>query len=339
MKRIGHLYHSIIAPENLWQGYLEARRGKRATGGCLAFEKSIGARLAALHTALVRGDYQPAPLRVFEVREPKPRLIHAPSFADRVVQHAAYRLVRPVFDATFVRESFACRPGYGTHAAADHVQAALRAAPPDSYLVQLDVRRFFYSIDREILRALVERRLKEARTVALMMRLVTYGEPLGIPIGCLLSQLCALIYLNPLDHFIKRELRVRHYARYVDDMVLIGLTRTQAHEARAEVEQFLQQRLHLRLSQARVAPVRCGINFCGYRTWRSRRFVRRRALYNARRAARRDDREAVVSLLGHARRSHSLQPLLTYTRDHNHDLYHALPATLRCLHRASRHGG
>jgi retron-type reverse transcriptase len=149
------------------------------------------------------------------VHEPKPRTIYAPAFRDLVVQHAIYRLIYPVFNAGFVDTSFACRVGMGTHAAADYAQAALRRSAAESYFLQLDIRKFFYRIDRAVLRRQVERRIKDRRFVDLMMQFAEYGQPQGIPIGNLLSQLYALVYLNPLDHFVKRELGVRLYCRYV----------------------------------------------------------------------------------------------------------------------------
>ena len=103
-------------------------------------------------------------------------------------------------------------------------------------------------------------------------------------VGNLLSQIYALIYLNPLDHYIKRVLKARHYARYVDDFILIGITRAEALSHRAAIVEFLVDRLGLELSKSTIAPVRRGANFVGYRTWASRRFVRRHALYTYRRA-------------------------------------------------------
>jgi retron-type reverse transcriptase len=334
MKRTGHLFDAAIAPAALYAAYLDARRHKRDSRSCFEFERHLGAQLADLHASLRDGTYRPRPYNTFWVHEPKPRLIHAPAFRDRVVQHAVYRVVQPLFDETFVAQSFACRPGKGTHAAADYVQHALWLAPRDSYFLQLDVRRFYYRIDRTILRGLIERKIKDRRLVDLMMAFAHQDAPLGVPIGNLLSQLYALIYLNPLDHFIKRELRVRHYARYVDDLVLIGLSRDRAAACRAAIVGFLHDRLGLELSRSTLLPIRRGINFVGFRTWASRRFVRKHALYAFRRSARRADLESVISSLGHARRTASLRSLLAYLREHHHAVHRRLPQSYRRLHHA-----
>jgi retron-type reverse transcriptase len=338
MKRHGHLFNTAFSEENLHAAYLDARKSKRATRSCFMFERRLGSALAELHESLNAGTYAPLPYNTFRVYEPKPRLIHAPSFRDRVVQHAIYRVIQPIFDATFIDQSFACRPGKGTHAASDYVQAALQQAPRDSYLLQLDIRKFYYSIDRAILRKLIERKIKDARLVDVMMLFTDSGDPIGVPIGNLLSQLFALIYLNPLDHYVKRDLKVRHYARYVDDFVLIGLTREQALAARTAIIGFIAERLHLELSKSSIARITRGSNFVGYRTWASRRFVRKHALYTFRRAARRSALESVVSSIGHASRTASARGMVAHLKENHHALYRQLPQSQRrLLHIHARH--
>ncbi len=325
MKRHGNLYALATSEDALYQAYLDARRGKRARHACHQFERALGTNLETLRRTLADGSYQPEPYRSFMVYEPKPRLISAPSFRDRVVQHAIYGVVRPIFDRTFIDQSFACRPGLGTHAAADYVQHALAHSAPCSYTVHLDVRRFYYSIDRAVLQQLLARKIKDQRLLTLMMRFTEMPDPVGLPIGNLLSQLFALVYLNPVDHFIKRELQVRRYCRYVDDLVLLDLPRPDAFAAKAEIERFLRHELHLQLSKATIAPTSRGVNFAGYRTWATRRFVRRHALANFRKAVRRGDAQAVMSSLGHARKSASHSHLINHLKEHWHALSTCLP--------------
>lgn len=312
MKRIGYLYEQAFTPDALLAAFAAAARHKRGTRACFQFERRLAYHLDQLHAELADGSYRPRPYFSFMVYEPKPRLIYAPAFRDLVVQHAIYRLIYPLFNAGFIDQSFACRPGKGTHAAADYAQAALQNSPADSYTLKLDIRRFFYRIDRPTLRRLIERKIKDRRFVDVMMAFADHGEPRGIPIGNLLSQLYALIYLDPLDHFIKRELGVRLYCRYVDDFVLFGLTRRQAIDYRARIVAFLADRLGLELSRSTILPTRRGLNFVGYRTWASRRFVRKHSLYTFRRSARRGDAVSVAACLGHARRTHSFAAMQRY---------------------------
>ena len=163
-----------------------------------------------------------------------------------------------------------------------------------------------------------------------MMQFADHGEPVGIPIGNLLSQLYALIYLNPLDHFVKRDLGVEHYCRYVDDFVLFGITRNQAIAYRDDIIEFIA-RLKLELSKSTVARMTRGINFVGYRTWSSRRFVRKHSLYTYRKSARRGDMASIASCLGHASRTHSLQHMLRFFKEHHH-VTHQLPEAYRRTH-------
>lgn len=316
MKRIGNLYDRAFTSDALLAAFHDAARHKRRKRACFNFEKRLAANLWDLHRELHDGSYRPRPYYEFEVTEPKPRRIFAPAFRDCVVQHAIYNLILPIFDAGFIDQSFACRIGKGTHAASDYAQHALQHSRPCSYVLKLDIRQFFYRIDRAVLRRLIERKIKDCRLVDLMMQFADYGEPAGIPIGNLLSQLYALIYLDPIDHYIKRELGVRRYCRYVDDMALFDIDRDQGIELQRRIEAFLQQRLRLTLSRWSLTPTRRGINFVGYRTWARARFVRRRSLRNFRRALRDGKSESLASILGHARHTHTLQHLLRTLEDH-----------------------
>lgn len=335
MRRVGNLFADATSLDALYYGYLDARRGKRGCRAVYAFERRLGTELTSLHEELRSGEYQPRRYNHFWVYEPKPRQISAPAFRDRVVQHALYHVVRPIFDRTFVATSFACRPGKGTHAAADYVQRALQQVPRDSYYVQLDVRRYYYNIRHALLRRLIERKIKDRRAVDLWMQFADTGESetpgIGLPIGCLMSQLSGLIYLDPLDHFVKRDLGIRHYARYVDDFLLIGLDRRDAEACAQAIERFLDVHLSLRLSRLTIARVTRGINFVGYRTWASRRFVRKHSLFTFRRSVRAGRIESVVSSLGHARKTASLRHMLNTTRTADHGLHHRLPQAYRRL--------
>lgn len=328
MKRIGFLYDKAFTPEALRLAFHAAAKHKRSKRACFEFERRLAINLDDLHRELHTGTYQPRPYYSFMVYEPKPRRIYAPSFRDLVVQHAIHAVIEPIFGRTFIATSFACRKGLGTHRAADYAQAALQAAPRGSYTLKLDIRRFFYRIDRAILRRLIERKIKDGRFVDLMMAFADHGEPIGIPIGNLLSQLYALIYLNPLDHFIQRTLKPDHYCRYVDDFVLFGLTRLQACDFRLRIISFLAT-LNLELSKSSIAPMARGLNFVGYRTWASKRFIRRRSLFVFRRAVRLEYKEGIASSLGHARRTHSLQHMLHHLKEHFHAKDYSLPKAYR----------
>ena len=334
MKRVGNLFDQAFSYESLYLAWETASRGKRGKHATLEFSRNLGSNLDDLYDELNSGRYRPQPYTEFMVYEPKPRTIYAPAFRDLVVQHAIYRLIYPIFNAGFIDQSFACRVGKGTHAAADYAQTALRASAPGSSLLQLDIRKFFYRIDRSILRVQIERKIKDKRFAEVMMLFADYGQPIGIPIGNLLSQTYALIYMNPLDHFIKRELGAKLYCRYVDDFILFNLTRNQCDENLLRIQIFLRDELHLELSRFTIAATTRGVNFVGYRTWRSTRFVRKHSLFTFTKAAKAGKLDSVVSILGHASKTASMAHLLTTLKDHHHDLFNRLPQTYRCRHHA-----
>ncbi|MCK9466164.1 MAG: reverse transcriptase/maturase family protein [Thiopseudomonas sp.] len=265
--------------------------------------------------------------------EPKERIIYAPAFRDCVVQHAVYTVIQPIFERTFIDASFACRIGKGTHKAADYAQQALIRSPDDSYILQLDIQKFFYSIHRDILCELFKLKIKDPQMIELMMLFTVYENPLGIPIGNLLSQIYALIYMNQVDHFVVRQLKPRSgYVRYVDDFILFGLTRDEALEYRSIIEMYLHEKLRLRLSRSTIAHTRRGTNFVGYRTWRSKRFIRKHSMYKAKKSVRENRLDSFISHLAHASKTHSMQHLLNYAQEHNHDLYSQLPEKYHAGH-------
>ena len=337
MKRHGNLFAAAVSRKALYQAYYDARKNKVPTYACFEFEKSLAHQVETLHNSLMAGTYKPKPYHRFMVYEPKAREISAQAFRDRVVQHAVYNVIRPIFDRCFIDQSFACRRGKGTHKAADYVQRALQLVPRDSYILQLDIRKYYHSINRDILRQLIARKIKDERLLDLIMLFADNEGETGTPIGNLLSQLFGLIYLNPIDQFVKRVLKAEHYVRYVDDFALIGLSRDQVLIHKASIVEFLKQKLQLSLSKSTIQRVTKGINFVGFRTWASKRFVRKRALYVFRRAVVKNKQDSIISCLGHARKTASLQTMLSYLREKTNGAYRQLPETIRCLHRVSTH--
>ncbi len=298
-KRHGQLFDKCFTMEALYNAYLKARSGKRSKLPVQDFELDLGANLQKLHDEIHSGTYHPKPYRRFMVWEPKPREISAPAFRDTVVQHAIYAVIYPIFDATFIHDSYGCRKGKGTHLASDRAQQYLRESRPDTVTLQMDIRRYYYSIVHSILEMLVRKKIKDERMVKIIMMFAVYGD-IGVPIGSLLSQLDALIYLNPLDHFIKRELKAKKYVRYVDDFIIFDISRAEAKHMLARIEAFLAEHLQLELSRWTIAPTSKGVNFVGFRTWHTRRFVRKHSLFTFSRSLKRGDIPSLTSIMGNA---------------------------------------
>lgn len=300
-KRIGYLFERTFTMENLYDAYLIARSGKRKKTATFKFEINLGAELQLLYQELHSGTYNPKPYNQFIVYEPKKRIINAPAFRDLVVQHCIYKSIYDLFDRSFIDASFACRKGGGTHKASRYTQNQMRKYSGELYYLKLDIKKYFYSINRDILRKLFEKKIKDTKFVDLMCKFAKMDTKKGIPIGNLLSQIYALIYLNPLDHFIKRELKVKSYVRYVDDFILIGLTLKEAREFKDLIKIFLKEKLNLELSRWQIQKIRKGINFVGYRTWKSIKFVRKHSMYKFKKFAKKQKINSLVSLIGHAK--------------------------------------
>lgn len=328
MKRTGYLFEEAFSDEVLLHAFNQAARGKRKGFPCYDFERRLASNLQELKEELWSGTYRPRPYKKFNVFEPKERTIYAPAFRDVVVQHAIYCTIYSLFDSSFIDHSFACRKGKGIHAASNYAQRALRATK-DTYVLKLDIEKFFYSIDREILKNLLRKKIKDKRFLSVMFMFLDYGDHSvsGIPIGNLLSQIYANIYMNKLDHYVKRVLKVSWYCRYVDDFVLFGLTLEQAKEHQKQLELFVNDEMNMKLSHWSISPSRKGVDFVGYRTWSSRRFVRKHSLYTLKRAAKQGKLNPIVSSLGHAKYTSSLSHMLTILKEQHHDLYLQVPKT------------
>lgn len=259
--------------------------------------------LADLRAALLEQTYAPGGYRSFYIHEPKRRLISAAPFRDRVVHHALVNVIEPVFERSFIFDSYANRVGKGTHRALDRCQRFMRL---HRYALQCDIRHFFPSIDHAILREELARKVTDPRTLRLIEAILAGGagissegspidwfagddlfaalRPRGLPIGNLTSQFWANCHMSPFDHFVKREMRCAAYLRYVDDFILFGDDKTQLEDWHARVVERcgrLRQTLH---ESGQPRPVTEGLTFLGFRVFPQRRRLKRsKAFHFARR--------------------------------------------------------
>jgi RNA-directed DNA polymerase len=326
-KKHKHLYDTITSEQSLQAAYHRAATGKRQSHGYLVFNEYAQVRLIAIRQQLLDESWQPSPLREFTIYEPKPRLIGAPTFADRVVHHALCAVIEPIFDKAFLPYSFACRRGLGTHAGVVFLQSHLRTGRYTHYL-KTDFRKFFPSIDRAILSQEFRRKITCPRTVALFEKIVP-PTGVGVPIGALTSQLSANIYGNILDQHLHHYHRVR-FARYMDDVVILGTDPRQLRALKDEVATFAQDRMRMGISRWRVASVAQGIDFLGYRIWPGHKLLRRSSVIRAKRkirqATQHDDLDYLASFIaawkGHADLADSVN--LRWWLEREHDVAHHL---------------
>ena len=290
---------------------MSARKNKRNKKAIYEFEKNLGMNLASLKAELENFIYKPSEYRTFYVYEPKQRLIVAPNFRDSVIQHLIYNYIYDLFDRSFIHDSYGCRKLKGTHKASARLQEFMRKHSNDKYYLQLDIRKYYYNINHNILKKLIAKKIKDERIVELIMLFVDTTSDKGLYVGNVLSQLFGLIYLNLLDHYIKRELKIKHYIRYVDDFVLVGLDKSEANCLKVKIEKFLKDNLELELSKFRIAKIKQGCNFVGFRTWQSMKFIRKHTLHNFSRKLKQNKMDSVISILGHAKHSSSYKYLIS----------------------------
>jgi retron-type reverse transcriptase len=295
MKTHKHLYPLITDFENLRLAFKGAARGKRSRPDVAAFEYDLESNLISLQEELQSQTYHPGPYFNFQIHDPKQRLISAAPFRDRVVHHALCRVIEPLFERRFIFDSYACRAGKGTHAALDRAQAFARRYP---YVLKCDLEHFFPNMDHEILKGQLAHVIADPQTIWLAGQILDSGagiheqttpsyfpgddllaafRPCGLPIGNLTSQFWANVYLNPLDHFVKRELKCPAYVRYVDDFLLFAPDKPGLHRWRKALIEFAE-RLRMKLHEPEMAvfPVTTGIPFLGWRVYPDHRLLKRR---------------------------------------------------------------
>lgn len=212
----------------------------------------------------------------------KVREISAPTIKEIWTQRVIYNNVYPVFEKQFINDSHGCRKGKGTHSAILAARTYLKNMEPKHRYLKLDIRKYFYAINHEILFNILEKTIKDSRYLDLISKY--FKSPKndffdvnmkGLPLGNLLSQLFGLIYLNELDNFIKRELKIKHYVRYVDDFILFNLKNPE--EIESIITEFLYEKLDLTISKRKIGFSR--LNFLGYSLHRSDKFFQNNEVY------------------------------------------------------------
>lgn len=246
MKRIGYLYDKIISVDNLRLAHLNASKGKSKQPGVVEFEKNIDSNLQALHELLKNKLFKNSPYRTFEITDPKLRTISClPYYPDRIIHHGIMIYLEPIFVACFTADTYSCVKGKGVHAAVDAVKVALKDIEGTKYCLKLDIKKFYPSIDHEILKRLLRRKIKDADLLWLLDLIIDSAD--GVPIGNYLSQYFANFYLTYFDHWLKEQMKVKYYFRYADDMVIFADNKLYLHEMLKEIQNYLSDNLKLQV--------------------------------------------------------------------------------------------
>ncbi|NTW14694.1 MAG: hypothetical protein HGA31_06765 [Candidatus Moranbacteria bacterium] len=278
-----HTYDSIISLENLLLAWKEFVIGKRNRQDVLIFERNLMDNIIALHRDLAAKTYCHSGYEAFRISDPKPRHIHKASVRDRVVHRAVYRILFPFFDRLFIADSFSCRDGKGVHKALDRFRVFVRKVSHNHtrtvWVLKCDVRKFFASIDHDILLRILREHIPDRDILGLLVEIVGsfHTEPgKGLPLGNLTSQLLSNVYLNEFDRFVKHTIRARYYIRYADDFVILSHDKDELESMLPRIREFLNSRLALTLhpDKVSIAAVVSGVDFLGWVHFPNHRVLR-----------------------------------------------------------------
>lgn len=281
---MAHSYDDIISVENLLAAWREFVAGKRKKKDVQEFQHALMDNIFSLHRDLVAGTYEHSAYYAFKISDPKPRDIHKATVRDRLLHHALYRKLYPIFDRTWIADSYSCRNSKGTHRAMNRFRAFGYVVSKNStrtcWILKCDIRKFFASIDHKILLDIVGKHLNDQRTTNLISKVVgsfqSTGPGKGLPLGNLTSQLLVNVYMNEFDQFAKHRLKARHYIRYADDFVLMSEDRTPLEEKLLLVSDFLKDRLALSLhpNKVSIGTLAAGVDFLGWVHFEDHRVLR-----------------------------------------------------------------
>jgi retron-type reverse transcriptase len=315
MKRAGNLYEQIAEPDNLRAAFLKSIRGKRGKAEVIAYTARLDENLQLLRDQLLSRTVDAGHYHFFKVFEPKERAICAAAFPERVLHHALINVCEPVLERYAIHDSYACRTGKGMHAAVNRAQEFTRRY---GWYLKLDIRKYFDSVDHDILMKLLERRFKDRDVLALCRRILDTYETApgkGLPIGNLLSQHLANFYLGHLDHWIKETLQVKGYVRYMDDFVLWGDDKAALKDHLAAIRNFIAAELALDLKDnIQVNRSVRGVPFLGYRVFPHRLALGPQARRRFARKLRGYEQEWLDGNWSEAALARHMEALLSYVR-------------------------
>lgn len=307
MKRLTNLYDKIINVENLTEADRIAQKGKTKQYGVVLHNNNKEANIMKLHDMLKSKTYQTSRYDIFKVYEPKEREVYRlPYFPDRITHHAIMRVLEPIFVATYTADTYSCIKKRGIHAASFALRKALKDQSETVYCLKLDVKKFYPSINHDVLKGLLRRKFKDKDLIWLLDEIIDSAP--GLPIGNYLSQYLANFYLSYFDHWIKEDLRVKYYFRYADDLVILHRDKEYLHRLLKLIETYFKDRLKLEVkSNWQVFPVKSrGIDFVGYVHFHTHVLLRKRIKRNfARMLKRNPNQDSVSSYKGWLKHCHS----------------------------------
>jgi len=295
MKNYNNFYYEIYATSNLMLAWKKAAKGKINKDYVKEFGSNLLTNLFDLQNELKTKTYNPKPLKVFILRDPKTRKISKSAFRDRIVHHALIEIIEPIFDKTFIYDSCANRKDKGNLFAIKRFYNFIKKVSRNGklngwfnknsikgYCLKADIKHYFDTVDHDILLNIIKRKITDKSIICLIeLILNNFNSKIngkGMPLGNLTSQFFANVYLNELDYFIKHKLKSKYYIRYVDDFIILHNSKEQLETWKYEINKFLRVNLDLELhsEKSKIIPILRGIDFVGFRNFYRYRLLRKR---------------------------------------------------------------
>ena len=287
MKTYNKLFKKLCSLENLKLAFKKARKGKSKKWYVKEFEANLDSELTKLKIELETQTYKSKPLKRFIVRDPKTRVIHSSAFRDRVVHHAICNIIEPIFDKIFIYDSYASRKRKGVHVGLKKFDKLKRQVTyngkllkiakdknmTSGYALKADIKHYFDTIDIEILMKIIGKKIRDGKVLQFIKIILNNHnfkiKGKGMPLGNLTSQFFANVYLNELDYYIKHNLKVKHYLRYVDDFVILHDSKEKLRLYKWLINNFLKQKLKLELhpEKSKVISLHNGVNLLGFKVF------------------------------------------------------------------------
>ncbi len=265
MKRYGNLYSKIYEISNLQLADKKARKGKKDQIGIQKYDRNDEDNLINLYHILKNKEYKTSEYTVFKLFDGKEREIYRlPYYPDRITHHALMNILEPIFVSCFTKDTYSCIKKRGIHAAANAVKMALNDLQGTKYCLKLDIKKFYPSINHDILKQLLHKKIKDKDLLWLLDDIIDSSE--GVPIGNYLSQYFANFYLSYFDHWIKETKQVKYYFRYCDDIVILSDNTEYLHNLLNDIREYLDKELKLSIkSNYQIFKIgNRSIDFVGY---------------------------------------------------------------------------
>ncbi len=304
-----HTYKDIIDMDNLLEAWKEFVIGKKSRKDVGEFQRHLMSNIISLYKELETKTYKHSDYEAFNISDPKPRSIHKAKVRDRLLHHALYRKLYPFFDRTFIADSYSCRINKGTHKAIERFSFFSNKVSKNNtktvWVLKCDIRKFFASIDQEILLNILNSYIPDKDIIGLLSTIIesfySTEKGKGLPLGNLTSQILVNIYMNEFDQFVKHKLKAKNYIRYADDFVILSGDKEWLESVLVETDHFLSSKLKLQLHPDKVfvKTLASGVDFLGWVNFSDYRVLRtatKRKMF--RKLKERDKEEVIQSYLG-----------------------------------------